>query len=862
MKKLVVGIIAHVDSGKTTLSEAMLYNAGELKKLGRVDNRDSFLDNNNIERDRGITIFSKQAEMSFGDLSLSLLDTPGHVDFTAEAERTLRVLDYAILVISGSEGVQSHTETLWKLLEHYSVPTFIFVNKMDLIGANKESVMLKLNERLSDFCLDFNNRDEAFFENAALCDDRLFSEFENEGTISDNLLAEAVLSRKLFPCYFGSALKNEGVSEFMHALDSYMLNRPYPDDLRARVYKIGEDDRGNRLTYLKVTGGVLKTKTLVDINGNKEKINEIRIYSGVKYTPAKEISAGGVCAVTGLVTALPGDGIGDEISHSSLLSEPVFTYSVKLSDGVDVNGAYQIFKKLEEEETQMHVSFNEHLQRINVQIMGEIQLEILKRVLEERFDLSVEFEHGSIIYKETICDTFEGVGHYEPLRHYAEVHLKLTPGALGSGLVFTSECSENELDRNWQRLVMTHLNEKTHLGVLTGSPITDIKISLVSGKAHNKHTEGGDFRQATYRAIRQALMQARSKGKTILLEPWYEFILELPFENVGRAMTDLSQMNAEYEISHSSEEISVINGIAPVSRIREYNKQVLSYTHGKGKLSYSFHGYAQCIDSECVIADYGYDPESDLMNTPDSVFCSAGAGFLVKWHDVFSYMHLPLLEDKTEPAYESLAPKKRDFSSMIADEEEILRIFEATYGKIKPRTFENDKEKDNSVVITPKAHNNAKKPATVAPTYLLIDGYNIIFAWDELKAAAKESLDLARTLLIDKICNYQAIRQLNVIVVFDAYKVKGGVREVEKVHGVSVVYTKEAETADRYIEKTATELSKNYRVRVATSDAQIQMIIFGGGAARVTPSELLDEVKAADKEMRELIHSTSLDLGK
>ncbi len=850
MKKLVVGIIAHVDSGKTTLSEAMLYNAGEIKRLGRVDMKDSFLDNNSIERERGITIFSKQAELKAGETEITLLDTPGHVDFTAETERVLRVLDYAILVISGSEGVQSHTETLWRMLEHYNIPTFIFINKMDLPNADHDAVLSALKSRLSDGCIEFDVFDDNFYQYAAMQDERLLDEYMDIGVLSGASLSTAILSRRIFPCYFGSALKDLGVDRFISALDIYTVEKVYPDQLRGRVYKISEDERGNRLTHIKLTGGSLKVRDTLDIGGKREKINEIRIYSGAKFVPAYEISAGQICAVTGISSAIPGDGFGSEYTDNSLLSFPVFTYAVRLPEGVDATSAYAIFQRLEQEETQMHVSFNEHLQSINVQIMGDIQLEVLKRVLDERFALKVEFEHGSIIYKETISDSFEGVGHYEPLRHYAEVHLKMSPGERGSGLIFDSECGENELDRNWQRLILTHLAEKTHLGVLTGSPITDMRITLVSGRASNKHTEGGDFRQSTYRAVRQGLMQARSKGKCVLLEPWYAFALELPTENVGRAMTDLSQMMAEYEVKYTSNELSIIEGKAPVSRIRDYNKSILSYTHGKGKLSYSFSEYGKCIDEQELIADRNYDPEADLMNTPDSVFCSSGAGFLVKWHDVFSYMHLPLLEDKKEPVFEPAAPRKRDFSSMIADEAEILRIFESTYGKIKPRVVN---QKENDVVIEPKSAKNVRKATPVGPTYLLIDGYNIIFAWDDLKSVARESLELARTLLIDRICNYQAMRQINVIVVFDAYKVKGGTREIEKIHGVSVVYTKEAETADRYIEKTATELSKSYRVRVATSDAQIQMIIFGSGAARVTPRELYDEVCAACTEMRELI---------
>ncbi len=856
MKKLVFGIIAHVDSGKTTLSEALLYNAGEIKKLGRVDRRDSFLDTNVIERDRGITIFSKQAELTLGDTDVTLLDTPGHVDFTAETERTLRVLDYAILVISGSDGVQSHTETLWKLLEHYSIPTFVFVNKTDLAATDRDLVLSNLKSRLSDGCFDFACRDDSFYEDAALLDEALFEEYEETGKFSDDSLRSSILKRRIFPCYFGSALKNEGVCEFMSALDEFTMNKSYPAEFRARVYKISEDERGNRLTHIKITGGTLKVKSLLDINNRIEKVNEIRIYSGLKFKPVDEAEAGQICAVTGLSSALPGDGIGSEVSENKLMSEPVFTYSVRLSDGTDITSALQVFRKLEEEETQMRVTFNEHLQKINVQIMGEIQLEVLKRVLYDRFDLEVEFEHGSIIYKETVSDTFEGVGHYEPLRHYAEVHLKISPGERGSGLVFISECNENELDRNWQRLVLTHLAEKTHLGVLTGSPLTDLKISLVSGRAHQKHTEGGDFRQATYRALRQALMQARSKEKCVLLEPRYAFTLELPLENAGRAMTDLSCMFAQYEIGETTGEMTLISGRAPVSAIREYNKQVLSYTHGKGKLTFNFDGYAPCMNTDTVIGEFNYDPEADLMNTPDSVFCSHGSGFLVKWHDVFNYMHIPLIGDKKEPVYEPIKPKRRDFSSMIADEEEILRIFEATYGKIKRRAPDVLKTPKENHVKLPEKH---KKSAPIGPTYLLIDGYNIIFACNELKSVAEESLDLARTLLIDKVAGYQAMRNNNVILVFDAYKVKGGVGSVERVHGISVVYTKEAETADQYIEKTTKQLSKDYRVRVATSDAQIQMIIFGSGAARVTPSEFWDELVAAEKEMREFIEQNNRD---
>ena len=849
MKKITLGIIAHVDSGKTTLCEAILYNSGRIKNIGRVDHKNAYLDNFEIERERGITVFSKQAEISLENTSVTIHDTPGHVDFSAEAERTLRVLDYAVLVISGTDGVQSHTETMWKMLEHYNIPTFIFINKTDIMISDIKSVIDDIKTKLSEACIDFSKRNDEFFESCAVCDSDILEEYTEYGTVSESSVISAIRSRNIFPCFMGSALKNTGVLEFMSAVNKLTTEPPYKSKFGAKVYKISEDERGNRLTFMKITGGSLKVKTNIEHRGRNEKVNEIRIYTGNKYDFAGEVFAGDVCAVTGISSALPGDGLGVEEASENLLSEPVFTYSVKLPEGADISACYNIFKRLENEETQMHTTFDEHVQKISVSIMGEIQLEILKRILLDRFDLSVEFENGNIIYKETISDTFEGVGHYEPLRHYSEVHLLLEPGERGSGLVFTSACSETELDRNWQRLVLTHLEEKTHIGVLTGSPVTDMKISLVSGKAHLKHTEGGDFRQSTYRAVRQGLMQARARGKCVLLEPWYEFKLEIPTLNVGRAMTDLGLMNADYSLTDSTGDFSVIKGKAPVSKIRDYGKEVISYSHGVGKISMSFDSYAPCTDTDAVVKNLGYEPESDLMNTADSVFCSHGAGFLVKWDEVYNYMHLPKLEDKKEEVLEPIKkPVRRDYSSMIADEEEILRIFEATYGKIKRRTPEPLK-----TVKEARPEKKIKPVAPLGPTYLLVDGYNIIFADDELKRISEESLDLARALLIDKICNYQAYRQNNVILVFDAYKVKGSVREIEKIHGISVVYTKEAETADQYIEKTSKELSKNYRVRVATSDSQIQMIIFGSGAVRVTAREFMMEVNATIEEMREFI---------
>ncbi len=835
MKRTVIGILAHVDSGKTTLSEGLLYNAGAIGRLGRVDHGDAFLDTNEIERDRGITIFSKQAMLNLPDSEITLLDTPGHVDFSAEAERTLRVLDFAVLVIGGQ--VQSHTETLWKLLDYYNVPTFVFVNKMDLPSSDKAEILKELHTRFGDGCVDFT--DASYAEEAAMCDDSLFEEYDNTGDISDESVISSVISRKLFPCFFGSALRNEGVKEFLEALDRFTAERNTGADFGARVFKISEDEKGQRLTHMRITGGSLKVKTMLpEIN---EKINEVRIYSGAGFISSQEVFAGNVCAVTGLTKTFPGQGLGTEKNLGELQSEPVFTYSVKLPPEWELRTALPIFRKLEEEETQMHVTLNEYLQKIDVQVMGEIQLEVLKRILEDRFSMNVEFEDGSIIYKETISGRVEGVGHYEPLRHYAEVHLILEPGKPGSGVVFDTKCSEDILDRNWQRLILTHLAEKEHSGVLTGSPITDIKITLINGRAHQKHTEGGDFRQATYRAVRHGLM----KAENILLEPWYSFSLEIPMEATGRAMTDLQQMGAVFDAPDTKDEYSVITGKAPVSQIRSYQKEIISYSKGKGRLSCSFCGYEPCPDSQKIIEEINYNPESDVENTPDSVFCSHGSGFVVKWNQVHDYMHIPLQKTVEDGAPAPI--KTREARKLIADEEELLRIFEQTYGKVKTKSPRPMKTRKAPSVKT------KSKPLPTGPSYLLIDGYNIIYAWEELSAMAEDNPDDARELLINRICNYQALKQNNVILVFDAYKVKGGRRSIEKHHGITVVYTEEAETADSYIEKATHELCKNYRVRVATSDRLEQIIIFGHGAYRISASEFLHEVKEAEEEMREII---------
>lgn len=845
MKRLAVGILAHVDSGKTTLSEGLLYTAGEISRLGRVDHGDAFLDTDNIERERGITIFSKQAMLRFNDSEFTLLDTPGHVDFSAEMERTLRVIDYAILVVSGADGVQSHTETLWKLLSHYNIPTFIFVNKMDLDSADYDKVLNDLKSRLSEGCVDFGTQDGNFYETAAMSDDKLLDEYMESESISDASLIKAVAARKLFPCYFGSALKNEGVARFLQGVDRYTEEKRYSTEFGARVFKITEDERGQRLTHMKITGGSLKVKTLL---GN-QKANEVRIYSGAKYNAVQEAFAGNVCAVTGLTKTFPGEGIGFEKNSGELMLEPVFTYSVKLLPNEDLHNALTILKKLEEEETQLKVVWNEYLQKIDVHMMGEVQMEVLKRILSERFNLEVEFEEGSIIYKETIAERVEGVGHYEPLRHYAEVHLLLEPLERGSGLVFAADCSEDVLDKNWQRLIMTHLVEKMHIGTLTGSPITDMKITIINGRAHQKHTEGGDFRQATYRAVRQGLMQAN----TILLEPWYSFRLEIPMENTGRAMTDLQQMGAEFEPPLTLEETSVISGSAPICAIRGYQADVTAYSSGRGRLQCTFKGYLPCKNQDEVVEKIGYNCEADTDNTADSVFCAHGSGFVVKWNEVFDYMHIPAMNLNPETEFEEIRP--REAGKLIADEEELLRIFEKTYGQIKQKAPQNLRR-----IKTNPSYK--AKPLPSGPEYLLIDGYNIIFAWDELKKVAEESLEDARDLLIGKICGYQAMKQNNVIVVFDAYKVKGEKREVEKVHGINVVYTKEAETADAYIEKATAKLCKQYRVRVATSDNLEQIIIFGHGARRVSADEFYTEVQNTEDEIRAFIKENNKSIEK
>jgi len=847
MKRIALGILAHVDSGKTTLSEAMLYKAGEIRRLGRVDHRDAFLDTNEIERDRGITIFSKQAVLGLRNTQITLLDTPGHVDFSAETERVLWALDAAILVVSGSEGVQSHTQTLWKLLRQHSIPTFVFVNKMDMAEKSRDELLKELSDNLGNGFVMFNNQGDSFFEEVALCSEQLCNTYLENGTISDDEIISSIAERKVFPCYFGSALKTDGVEELLCGVEKYTAYSADNPKFGARVFKISEDEKKNRLTHMKITGGILRVRDKITVGETEEKVNEIRIYSGVKYKSVQEVYPGDVCAVCGITALQGGMGVGCEDNSSALTLEPVFNYRVVLEEGIDPRVALAKLKKLEEEETQLRAQWNAQSGEIQIQLMGEVQLEVLKRILAERFDLNVEFAQGSIIYKETIAASVEGVGHYEPLRHYSEVHLLLEPLKRGSGLVFAADCSEDLLAGSWQRLVLTHLNEKRHIGVLTGSAITDMKITLKSGKAYIQHTVGGDFRQATYRAVRHGLKNAQS----VLLEPYYDFILEVPLDSTGRAMTDLQQMGAKLTQPDLQGDMSVIRGSAPVRHIRSYQRSVTAYTRGMGKLSCSFSGYDECLDAEEIIREIGYNSDADLENTADSVFCSHGAGFTVPWHQVTEYMHLESIFSKKSE--EVIArPVVRKTPSDYTDDE-LMEIFERTYGKVV--------HKNHNAMRTPKDAAPPKKVRAVAqkqgPGYLLIDGYNIIFAWDELKNVAKDSLEDARNMLIDRVCSYRALRPYEVILVFDAYKVRGNRGEVEKIHNITVVYTKEAQTADAYIEKAALELGKKYQVQVATSDGLEQMIILGSGARRVPATAFIKEMGEVEREIGDLIQQIS-----
>ena len=850
-KQIVLGILAHVDSGKTTLSEAMLYRAGVTRRLGRVDHKDAFLDTDALEKARGITIFSKQALLTAGDTDITLLDTPGHVDFSTETERTLQVLDYAVLVVSGTDGVQSHTETLWRLLRRYHVPTFVFVNKMDLPGMERQELLAQLNRRLGEGFVDFGaeqaDRDEAL----ALCDENLMDRMLDAGQLQDADLIPAIARRHVFPCWFGTALKLEGVDALLDGLDRYTRSAPALEAFGAKVFKVSQDEQGARLTWLRVTGGELKVKAQLtgEADGEPwaEKANQLRLYSGAKYTLTEAIGPGQVCAVTGLTKARPGEGLGAERDSDLPVLEPVLSYQALLPEGADVHAALGKLHRLEEEEPQLHVVWNETLGEIHVQLMGEIQLEVLRSLLAERFGLAVEFGPGGILYKETITEPMEGVGHYEPLRHYAEVHLKLEPLPRGSGMQFAADCREEVLDKNWQRLVLTHLEEKQHLGVLTGSPLTDVKITLIAGRAHLKHTEGGDFRQATYRAVRQGLMLAKSQ----LLEPWYAFRLEVPAENIGRAMSDIQRMEGTFDPPESGEETAVLTGFAPVSTMRSYPMEVVSYTRGRGHLSLTLDGYRPCHNAQEVIAAIGYEPEHDLDNPADSVFCAHGAGFVVPWDQVRSHMHVDSGWGKsTRPEQEAAVPQRRAmaYRATLEEDAELLKIFERTYGPIK---------RDPLAAFRPVQKRErpdfAAEQWEIAPEYLLVDGYNIIFAWDELNALSKESLDAARHKLMDILCNYQGFQKCVLILVFDAYRVPGSPGSIEQYHNIHVVYTKEAETADMFIERVTHEIGRNRRVRVATSDGMEQIIILGHGALRVSARMFHEEVQNVEKQIRALV---------
>ena len=901
MKKLVIGILAHVDAGKTTLSEELLYLCGEIRKIGRVDHGDAFLDTYELEKERGITIFSKQARLKTNDMEVTLLDTPGHVDFSAEMERTLQVLDYAILVINGMDGVQSHTMTLWRLLERYQIPTFLFVNKMDQQGTDHDALLADLKAHLHENCVDFGRPGEKDYseadskeqdsdtyeltpeqlENIAVCEDDLLEKYLETGIVEDREIARLIVERKLFPCYFGSALKEKGVKDFWNGVQKYTAEPGRPAEFGAKVFKIARDEQGNRLTYMKITGGSLRVKTMLSsksagqsLPGRKagdteweEKVDQIRLYSGAKYELTQEAEAGVVCAVTGLTRTYPGEGLGIEQESELPVLEPVLNYQIILPDDCDPHQMLQKLRQLEEEEPQLHILWDSQLSEIHAQLMGEVQIEILKKMIWDRFHVAVEFGAGSIVYKETVAEPVEGVGHFEPLRHYAEVHLLIEPGEPGSGCQFFTACSEDVLARNWQRLILTHLEEKEHIGVLTGSPLTDVQITILTGRAHAKHTEGGDFRQATYRAVRQGLR----KAKNILLEPYYEFRLEVPAEMIGRAMADVQKMQGTFEAPEVEGETAILKGTAAVSQMRDYQKEVVSYTHGTGKLFCSLKGYAPCKNQEEIVQNIGYDPEADLENPTGSVFCAHGAGFVVPWDQVEDYMHLhsgvDIDELDSESWYEDVESAenpgtmvdnrsvsrntggkngKFSYSGSYEEEEELQAIFERTFGPTKRDRGAFQKKTVHSSVPTTRYRTGKPRQEE----YLLVDGYNIIFSWEELNELAKENIHAACDKLMDILSNYQGYRKCTLILVFDAYKVEGHIEEVIPYHNIYVVYTKEAETADQYIEKTVHKIGRQYQVTVATSDGLEQVIIMGQGAHRISAQGLKKEIEDTENAAR------------
>lgn len=851
-KHICAALLAHVDAGKTTLSEAILYTGGRIKKLGRVDNKDAYLDTYALERARGITIFSKQAVLQLPHTVLTLLDTPGHIDFSTEMERTLQVLDYAILVVSGADGVQGHTQTLWELLAHYNIPTFIFVNKTDQTGVDCGKVLEELKERFTDGCISFQKPwTESFYEAIAMEDETVLEQFLESGKVETSQIKKLIKERKVFPCFFGSALKLQGVEEFIEQLDELTIKNQYQDTFSARVYKISRDAQGNRLTHMKITGGRLKVKDVLsgDIPKKEEsweeKVNEIRIYSGEKYETQQEVEAGSICAVTGLSHTYAGEGLGAEQEFVVPYLTPVLTYQIRFPQGQDAAQVLPKLAVLQEEDPALHILWREDIGEIHIQVMGQIQIEILKSLMEERFGIQVEFDHGSICYKETIKDSVEGVGHFEPLRHYAEVHVKLEPLPAGSGLVFESECSEEVLAKNWQRLVLTHLKERRHKGVLTGSEITDMKITLVSGRAHQKHTVGGDFRQATYRAVRQGLMEAES----VLLEPYYEFRLEIPDSYIGRAMMDIEQMYGVFDTPDRIGDMAVITGRAPVATFGEYQQQVNVYSKGSGKLTLRVKGYYPCHNTEEVLEQMEYDPLTDMRNPTGSVFCAHGSGFYVEWDQVKEYMHVPLLGQEVEP--ERVLTAQSSYQEQWIDVEEVDRIIEKTF-------YANQKSHNKPMAKSRMQKNgraySVERERIYTPDkreeYLLVDGYNVIFAWEELSELAQSNVEGARGRLMDILCNYQGMRKCQLILVFDAYRIEGHKTEILDYHNIHVVYTKEAETADAYIEKFAHENGKKYNITVVTSDGLEQIIIRGAGCRLVSAREFQKQVSEMEKQLK------------
>ena len=851
---IVLGILAHVDAGKTTLSEAMLYLSGKLKKLGRVDHRDSFLDNNSLERARGITIFSKQAVMPLGEMTVTLLDTPGHVDFSAEAERSLQVLDYAVLVISGTDGVQAHTETLWKLLERYNVPVFIFVTKMDLPGCDRQALMDGLRTHLSERCVDFSADGDALFESAAMCSEEAMDEYIETGSIGTERMRDMLRRREIFPCCFGSGLRTEGVAEFLDMLELYARPGDYGEDFSARVYKIARDAQGNRMTFMKVTGGALRVRSLMkytDRDGNafEEKISQLRIYSGAKYDTAETVLPGQICAALGLTGTYPGQGLGAAGDFAEPLLEPVMSYRVILPLQSDPAVLLPKLMQLDQEDPQLHIVWNERTREISVQLMGRVQAEIFRSLVKERFDTDITLDTGRIMYRETIKDTVEGVGHFEPLRHYAEVHLLLEPLPRGSGIELSSSCPEDELDRSWQRLILTHLAEKQHIGVLTGSPVTDIRFTLAAGRAHIKHTEGGDFRQATYRAVRQGLMQAES----VLLEPWYSFVLEVPAEQIGRAISDVRAMNGEIDSPEDAGGMMRLEGAAPVAGMNEYMQELLAYTHGRGRLSLTPGGYRACRDQQKIIDAIGYEAERDTDNPADSVFCSHGAGVSIPWDQAKDYMHL---ESCLKPPVEETAPAAAPrYRSLSIDDRELEAIMEREFGKIKRPQY--SARQVNAAASEPVFE---KKPE-----FIIVDGYNLIFAWDELKKLAADRLDLARGRLMDMLSNYCGFTKAKLVLVFDGFRTPGNPGSREDYHNINVAFTKDGETGDAYIERLADEIGKNYSVRVVTSDNLIRLSALRSGVLRCSSGEFKNEVEwvlgqidAVLKKSNESAHKTRI----